>query len=79
MKQILSISLLALFISGCANSDARILEATAFELDKDSSNVIILSTDKGAFDTKWKAQAGGDIYNCKATDMLENVRCKKQD
>lgn len=76
MKTLLVTTVLT--VVGCANSDNRIVHKTAKAINSLPNEVTLISVEKGMLDTEWKADVNGKIYNCYATDMLEDVICKPE-
>lgn len=78
--QIVCVSIIALVLLGCANTNDNIKFETARSVGGNVSpeEVVITDVDRGMTTVKWKATVPNGNFVCSADDMLHKVLCIKK-
>jgi len=78
--QVIGVSIAAIFMYGCANTDANLMRETARSIGGNVSpeQVTVTDVDRGMSSVKWKASAPTGNYDCSADDMVRRVLCTKK-
>lgn len=79
--QLICISIVALVLFGCANTNDNIKIETARSIGGNISpeDVTLTEIDRGMTTVKWKAAAPSGNFACSADDMLRRVLCVKKE
>jgi hypothetical protein len=78
--QVIGVSIVAIFMSGCANTDANLMRETARSIGGNVSpeQVTVTNVDRGMSTVTWKATAPTGNYDCNADDIIRRVLCTKK-
>lgn len=62
-------------LAGCASTPDNLQRETARSLGVPSSEVTILSVDRGMMSVEWRATTPSGEFECSADDMVRRVHC----
>ena len=78
--QIISVSIVAITMPGCASIDANLTRDTARSIGGNVSpeQVTVTNVNRGMTSVTWKATAPTGSFDCSADDMVRRVLCVKK-